>query len=336
MCAAVNRRILLVNRPAGMPEETDFRLEEAPVPEPAEGQVLVRALYLSVDPYMRGRMSEGPSYIEPFALNAPLTGGVVGAVAASRHPAFREGEIVCGTLGWQDYSLSDGRGLSRVDPAAAPITTALGILGMPGLTAYFGLTDIGRPRAGETVLISAAAGAVGSAAGQIARIMGCRTVGTAGSPEKIGYLRNELGFDAAIDYNAAPRIDEALAEACPAGIDVYFDNVGGKLTDAAIMQLGLRARVVICGQIALYNLKRPAVGPRNLFMLIVRRARMEGFLVTDYEARYEEGLAQLRAWVREGRLRWREHIVEGLEQAPAAFLGLFRGENIGKQLVRIG
>jgi NADPH-dependent curcumin reductase CurA len=332
---ATNRSILLVRRPKGMPTHDDFRMVEGPVPEPGDGQLLIRTLYLSVDPYMRGRMNETKSYVPPYPLNEVIQGGVVGQVAASRHPGFAEGDIVVGMLGWSDYNLSDGRGLQRVDPAVAPITTALGVLGMPGLTAYFGLLDIGRPQPGETVVVSAAAGAVGSVAGQIAKIHGCRVVGIAGSDEKCRWITEELGFDAAVNYRTAESLYHALRDACPDGVDVYFDNVGGDVTDAVLPQINDFARIVLCGQIALYNLERPDVGPRNFPYLLIHRALVKGFIVRDYAARAQEGLAQLTQWVREGRIRWREHVVDGLEHTVDAFLGLFRGENIGKQLVKV-
>lgn len=329
-----NRRILFVQRPLGLPEASCFHMEEGSIPQPGAGEVLIELRYLSVDPYLRGRMNPGPSYIDPFVPGEPLVSGGVGVVVSSNHSRLAQGDWVTGMLPWQDYATAAGDHLAKLDPQQAPVTTALGILGMPGLTAYFGLLDIGRPRAGETVVISAAAGAVGSAAGQIAKIHGCRVVGIAGGPEKTAALLS-LGFDAAIDYKDKAGFDAALAAACPDGVNIYFDNVGGPISDAVTMKLALRARVVICGQIALYNLKRPALGPRNLFILLVRRARMEGFIVTDYAARYEEGLTALRRWLGEGRLTCRETIREGLENAPAVFLELFQGTHHGKLLVKV-
>ncbi|MBX6353202.1 MAG: NADP-dependent oxidoreductase [Thermoflavifilum sp.] len=331
----VNRRILLVRRPHGMPMADDFAIVEGPVPEPAEGEMLIRTLYLSVDPYMRGRMNDARSYVPPFALNEVVEGGVIGQVVASRHTAYRAGDIVVGTLGWADYNLSDGRGLRRLDPSAAPITAALGVLGMPGLTAYVGTLDIGRVQTGETFVVSAAAGAVGSVAGQIAKIHGCRVVGIAGSDEKCRWVTEELGFDAAVNYRAAGSLVAALREACPNGVDVYFDNVGGDVTDAVLPLLNDFARIALCGQIALYNLEKPDMGPRNWSYLLIHRATLQGFIVRDHAHRAGQAYADLARWIQEGRIRWREHIVEGLENTIDAFLGLFRGDNIGKQLVKV-
>ncbi|MCP5118216.1 MAG: NADP-dependent oxidoreductase [bacterium] len=331
----MNKQILLASRPKGFPSESDFRLVESPVPEPKEGELLLRVIYLSVDPYMRGRMRDSKSYAEPVGIGDVMVGGTVAEVVESRHPGFRQGEIVEAYLGWQEYGISDGKGLRKVDPALAPVSTALGVLGMPGLTAYFGLLDLGRPKAGETVLVSGAAGAVGSVAGQIAKIPGCRVVGIAGSDEKVRYVVEEIGFDAAFNYKNHKDYPGKLAELCPEGIDVYFDNVGGRITDAAIVNLKLKARVAICGQISQYNLAKPELGPRLLFHLIVKRARMEGFLVLDYADRFAEGARQMAEWLKQGKLRYREQVVDGIENAPAAFLDMMRGGNIGKQLVRV-
>lgn len=331
----VNRQIILLNRPAGAPAESDFKLVETPAPVPKEGEVLVRALYLSLDPYMRGRMSERASYARPVALGEVMTGGVVGRVVASRNAGFREGDIVEGILGWQDYAVSNGKGLRKIDPRLAPISTALGVLGMPGLTAYFALLELGKPKGGETVVVSAASGAVGGIVGQIAKIMGSRAVGTAGSAAKCRYCLDELGYDACIDYRASKDIAADLKRAAPDGIDVYFDNVGGAVSDAVFPLLNLRARVVVCGQISQYNLDKPELGPRLLWHLIRTRARVEGFLVWDYAERYGEGLAQLAAWIKDGRIKYKEDITPGLEQAPLKLIGLLKGENFGKALVKI-
>ncbi len=331
-----NRQIRLANRPAGYPKETDFELVEEPLPEPGDGEVLVRAIYLSLDPYMRGRMNAGPSYAPPVGLGEVMVGGVVGEVTRSNAPDLAPGDIVEGRLGWQEYAVAKGKSLRPIDPDLAPISTALGVLGMPGLTAYFGLLEIGRPEAGETVVVSAAAGAVGAAVGQIAKIRGCRAVGIAGTDAKVDYVTRELGFDAGINYQTTDDLGAALAAACPDGIDVYFDNVGGATTDTVLQQINLRARIVICGQISQYNLEKPELGPRLLRVLLVERARMEGFIIFDYAARYGEGLAELAKWVQAGRLKFREDIVEGLENAPSAFIGLLQGRNFGKQLVKVG
>jgi len=338
MAEIVNRQIVLASRPPAEPSESNFRMVESPVPEPGEGQVLVRAIYLSLDPYMRGRMRDTKSYAPPVAIDAVMTGGVVGRVAASRNPKFKEGDIVGGLLGWQDYALSDGKDLRKIDPELAPISTALGVLGMPGLTAYFALLDIGRPQAGETVLVTAASGAVGALVGQIAKIKGCRAVGLAGSPAKVAYCLEEAGYDACLnykDYADAAALTAALEQACPDGVDVYFDNVGGWITDGAIQVMNLRGRIVVCGQISQYNLAKPELGPRWVWRFIVNRLRMEGFLVFDYADRYREGLAQLAEWLREGRLTFREDITDGLENAPRELIGLLAGTNFGKKLIRV-
>ncbi len=331
----MNKRITLASRPEGLPKESDFRLIETPAPELQDGQVLVRVLYLSVDPYMRGRMSSAKSYAAPLEIGDVITGGAVGRVEQSRNPKFQRGDIVDGFFGWQQYAVSDGKGVRKLDPDIAPITTSLGVLGMPGQTAYFGLFDICKPKPGETVVVSGAAGAVGSYVGQIAKIHGCRVVGIAGTDDKVEYLTGELGFDAAFNYKTNPDYRAKLSELCPEGIDVYFDNVGGPITDAVFLSINVGARIAICGQISQYNAAKPEVGPRLLGMLIVKRARVEGFLVSDYTARFPEGLEHLTRWVREGRLKYRESIVEGIENAPKAFIGMLQGQNIGKQLVKI-
>jgi NADPH-dependent curcumin reductase CurA len=264
-----------------------------------------------------------------------MVGGVVGQVVESHHPRFAAGEIVEGYFGWQQYAVSDGVGARKVDPSLAPISTALGVLGMPGLTAYFGLLEIGKPQPGETVVVSGAAGAVGSLVGQIAKIQGCHVVGIAGTDEKARYVVEELGFDSAFNYKSARNYRAKLKTLCPQGIDVYFDNVGGAITDAVIPLLNVRARLVICGQISQYNLERPEMGPRWLWALIVKQARAEGFLVFQFADRFEEGIRQMAQWLKEGKLKYRENIIEGLENAPRAFIGMLKGENIGKQLVKV-
>jgi len=333
--AAVNRQITLAARPIGFPKESDFRLVETAIPAPGDGQFLVRSLYLSLDPYMRGRMSDRPSYAAPVKVGAVMVGGVVGEVIQSHHPKFPEGAIVVGILGWQEFAVSDGQGVRIVDPASAPVSTALGVLGMPGLTAYFGLLDICKPQPGETVVVSAAAGAVGSAVGQIAKIKGCRVVGVAGSDEKIDYVTHELGFEAAFNYKTVGNCLQKLKELCPAGIDVYFDNVGGFLADAVFLTMSVGARIAVCGQISEYNLDQPEMGPRLLWNLIVKRAKVQGFLVSDFAARYKEAMRQLADWVRDGRLKYRETLAQGIENAPKAFIGMLNGQNIGKQLVQV-
>jgi hypothetical protein len=334
MTTAVNRQITLAARPVGYPKESDFALVVSPVPQPREGEVLVRALWLSLDPYQRGRMSTARSYAAAVELGEVIVGGVVGRVVESRTPAFTPGDIVEGRLGWQEYAVSDGRDLRKVDPSLGPLSTALGVLGMPGMTAYFGFLEVGLPKPGDTVVISAASGAVGQVVGQIAKIMGCRAVGIAGSPAKIDYITNELGFDAGINYKTDD-LDAALAATCPQGVNVYFDNVGGVVSDAVFEHLAVGARIVICGQISQYNLEQPELAPRNLRFLIVHQARMEGFLVFQFAHRYEEGRQRMAGWIREGKLKYKEDIVEGLENAPRAFIGLMQGKNFGKLLVKI-
>jgi len=330
-----NKQITLAARPVGVPKESDFRLVELPVPQPREGEFLVRTNYVSVDPYMRGMLARADSYAGSVAIGDVVPGGAVGTITASRHPEFSEGEVVQGAWGWQEWAVSDGKGVRRVDPSLAPVSTSLGILGMPGLTAYFGLLEVGRPKEGETVFVSAAAGAVGSVVGQIAKIKGCRVVGSAGSAEKVDWLLGELGFDAAFDYKQARSLRAAVRRACPDGVDVYFDNVGGPITDVVFRSLNTGARVVVCGQIDQYNNTEAAVGPRKLWHLIVKQARAEGFLVDQFTERHEEGRRRLAQWVRQGKLKYRETIVEGIANAPAAFIGLFTGDNIGKMLVRV-
>jgi hypothetical protein len=336
----INRQIVLVNRPAGVPEESDFELREGEVPSPGEGQFLVRTLWVSVDPYLRGLIRENTAYFEPVPLGGVMAGGAAGRVVESHHPKYAEGDIVVGHWGWQDYALSDGSGTYKFDPALGPLSTSLGILGMPGMTAYFGFLEIGQPKAGEEVFVSGAAGAVGSAVGQIARIKQCRATGSAGSDAKIRFITDEIGFNEAFNYKALEEQDaeaygRMLDKVCPRGIDVYFDNVGGPLTDAVFPRLNPGARVVVCGQIDQYNAQEPPKGPRLLWHLIVKQARAEGFLVFQFQDRYPEGMKQMAQWIRDGRIVYRETIAEGLEKAPDAFIGLFHGENIGKQLVHV-
>jgi NADPH-dependent curcumin reductase CurA len=325
-----SREIHLAARPNGAPVLSDFSLVEVDLPDPAEGEVLIRNAYTSVDPYMRGRMNDVKSYVPPFQLGEVLDGGAVGQVVASRNERFPEGSWVVHTLGWRELALSDGSGLMQFDPSLGPVSTALGVLGMPGLTAYVGLLDIGRPVEGETVFVSGAAGAVGSLVGQIAKLKGCRVIGSAGSPEKVAWLR-DLGFDVAFDYRETDT-REALRE----GIDVYFDNVGGQTLEAALGALRVRGRVVACGAISQYNATEPPSGPRNLFLLVTRRLRLEGFIISDHYDRLPAFLAEVAPWVRDGSVRYRETVVEGIEHAPEAFIGLLAGENVGKMLVKVG
>ena len=306
------------------------------MPEPGPGEVLIRSIYLSVDPYMRGRLRPGPSYAEPQKLGEVMVGEVAGQVVASNARGLAPGDHVTAHVGWQTHGVADGRDVRRLDPDAAPISTSLGVLGMPGLTAYFGTLEVLRPRPGDTLVVNAASGAVGSVVGQIGRIGGCHVVGIAGSDAKCDFVVNELGFDVAINHRTTGDMATALRDACPDGIDCYFDNVGGEITDAAIENLAMGGRVAICGQIAQYNDTVEAMGPRNLRHFLVKRANLRGLLVFDWHDRYAEGLARLGRWVRDGEIRYREDIVEGIENAPAAFAGLMEGRNFGKQLVRVG
>ena len=327
---APSREIRLAARPHGVPQPTDFDLVDVDVPDPDDGQVLIRNAYVSVDPYMRGRMNDTKSYVPPFALGEALTGGAVGQVVASRNGRVEEGSWVVHNLGWRELALSDGTGLLGVDPAVASVSTALGVLGMPGLTAYVGLLDVGRAQEGETVFVSGAAGAVGSVVGQIARLKGYRVIGSAGSAEKVAWLR-ELGFDEVFDYR-----EVTAREALKEGIDLYFDNVGGPTLEAALAALRMRGRVVACGAISQYNATELPSGPRNLFLVVTKRLRIEGFIVSDHFDRMPAFLGEVAPWVRDGSVRYRETVVDGIENAPAAFIGLLAGENIGKMLVRVG
>jgi NADPH-dependent curcumin reductase CurA len=331
----VNRQITLGSRPCGFPKISDFQLAYSALPLLAAGEALVRTLYLSLDPCMRGRMSDAESYARPLAIGEVMPGGVVAVVVQSEDSGFRTGEVVEGMLGWQEYAVARGSELRKVDPDLAPISTALGVLGMPGLAAYFGLLEIGAPRDGETVVVSGAAGAVGMLAGQIAKIKGCRVVGVASSDAEISWLRDELGLDATFNYRAAEDLEAALEELCPVGVDVYFDNVGGVISDAVIRRINRRARIVVCEQISQDNLEAPELGPRWLSRLIFRQARVEGFRVSDYAERFPEGRAQLAVWLKQGKLRYREDIAQGIEAAPQAFIGMLHGNNQGKQLVQL-
>jgi NADPH-dependent curcumin reductase CurA len=330
----VSREIRLVARPTGFPDEDLFEVAEAPIPDPADGQILIRNAYFSVDPYMRPRMNDVRSYVAPFTLGEAMTGGAVGRVVASKNERLAEGDWVLHQLGWREWALSDGSGLRKVDPSLAPVSTALGVLGMPGFTAYYGLFHIGRPEPGDTVFVSGAAGAVGSAAGQMAKIAGCRVIGSAGSPEKIAWIR-ELGCDGAFDYHDVP-VGSALRELAPDGIDVYFDNVGGDHLEAAIGAMRNHGRIVACGSISRYNDVEPTPGPRNMFMVVTKRLLMQGYIISDHYEHFPAFIEKATEWVREGRLAYRETVIEGIENAPNAFVGLLRGENLGKMLVQVG
>jgi NADPH:quinone reductase len=332
---SVNRQFVLAARPVGLPKESDFALSEAPLPPLAQGQLLLRTLFLSVDPYMRSRMTGIRTYADPVNIGQRMVAGTVGQVIESRNPKFQPGDIFDGYWGWQEYAISDGEKLRKLDPQLAPISTALGVLGMPGMTAYFGLLDICKPQPGETVVVSGAAGAVGSLVGQIAKIVGCRAVGIAGTDEKVAWVVHELGFDDAFNYKTTGNYVDALKKACPNGIDCYFDNVGGAITDAVFPVLNPKARISICGQISQYNALKPEPGLRIFIYLLTKQARAEGFLVYQFADRYPEGIAQMAKWIKEGKLKYREQIIEGFENTPRAFIGMLQGENTGKMLVKV-
>ena len=317
-----------------MPKESDFALDEAPDPEPGPGEVLVRNRFLSVDPYQRGRMSEARSYAQPLQIGDVITSQSVGEVARSNDPRFAEGDWVVGQTGWQELAAARGGTLRKIDPKLAPPTTALHVLGGTGLTAYFGLFDVGKPVPGDTVVVSAAAGAVGQIVGQLAKIAGCRAVGIAGGEEKKRSLLDDFGYDAAVDYKNED-VAAALKDACRDGVNVYFDNVGGEISDAVHRRLATHARIVICGQVSQYNNVEPELAPRTTILLVVYRARMEGFLVNDYAHRFGEALPRLAQWLEDGKLRYREDVVHGLENAPRAFIGMLNGENSGKAIVAV-
>ncbi|QHD02323.1 NADP-dependent oxidoreductase [Pseudomonas sp. S04] len=335
----LNQRIVLVSRPVGAPTPENFRLEREALPDLAEGQVLLKTLYLSLDPYMRGRMSDAPSYAAPVAIGEVMTGGAVSRVERSLNPKFHEGDLVVGATGWQSHSISDGRALIPVPSGLPSPSMALGVLGMPGMTAYMGLMDIGQPKEGETLVVAAASGAVGSVVGQVARIKGLKVVGVAGGADKCRYVVDELGFDACIDHKSAD-FAEQLAQACGAGIDIYFENVGGKVFDAVLPLLNPKARVPVCGLIAQYNAQEAPPGPDRMPLLqrtlLTKRVRMQGFIVfDDYGDRHSEFAKAMAPWVREGKVKFREDVVEGLEQAPEAFIGLLEGRNFGKLVVQV-
>ena len=335
----VNRRIVLNSRPVGAPTSENFRLEESVVPVPADGQILLHTLYLSLDPYMRGRMSDVPSYAPPVAVGAEMIGGTVSRVESSFHPDYQAGDLVLGFNGWQDYAVSDGTGLTKLDPRMPQPSLALGVLGMPGFTAYMGLLDIGLPKTGETVVVAAASGAVGSVVGQIAKLKGCRVVGIAGGAKKCRSVVDELGFDDCIDHHSAD-FNQQLATACPNGIDVYFENVGGKVFDTVLPLLNPAARIPVCGLIAHYNDTALPAGPDRLGLLtrtlLTKRIKMQGFIIfDDYGHRYGEFYSQMNTWLNEGKIIFREDIVDGLDNAPQAFIGLLEGKNFGKLVIRV-
>ncbi|SEG57630.1 NADP-dependent oxidoreductase [Bosea lathyri] len=338
MTEATNSRIVLASRPKGRPSPSDFRLEQAPVPTPGEGEVLLKIRYLSLDPYMRGRMSAAKSYSAPVEIGQVMEGGTVAEVLESRHAGFKPGDIVLSHSGWQSHALANGKQLRKLDPATAPVTTALGVLGMPGFTAYSGLLTIGQPKPGETVVVAAASGPVGSAVGQIARIKGARAVGIAGGPEKCAFVRETFGFDAVIDHRA-PDLAEQLAAACPDGIDVYFENVGGKVWDAVFPLLNTFARIPVCGLVAQYNNEGEFEGPDRLPVVmrqvLSKSLTIRGFIQREFIAQRPAFEQEMPRWIAEGALKYKEDIVEGLERAPEAFIGLLEGRNFGKLIVKV-
>jgi NADPH-dependent curcumin reductase CurA len=336
--ATVNREIHLKSRPTGVPTAAAFELVETPIPRPAAGQFLVRNIWMSVDPYMRGRMMDRKSYTAPFAVGKALDGGSVGQVVESRHDGFAAGDYVCGFAGggWREYYVSDGAMVQKVDPQLAPLQSYLGVMGMPGMTAYTSLLRIGAPQSGETVFVSAAAGAVGSVVGQIAKLKGCRVVGSVGSDDKVRWLLDEARIDAAVNYRTCGDLLAAVSKACPTGIDIYYENVGGEHLEVALELMNKNGRLVMCGMISMYNSVEPPPGPRNLIYVVSKSLKMQGFIVSDFLDMAPQFFADMGGWIAAGKIKWQETVLDGIEQAPQAFIGLFKGENIGKMLVRLG
>ena len=328
------QQIVLAARPKGTPAADNFRIENIELKSLTEGEILLKGLYYSVDPYMRGRMNDAKSYAAPFQMDQPISGGVVAEVIESKSSKYNTGDIVLGMLPWQEMIIAKEAAIQKIDASIAPPSYYLGVLGMPGLTAYFGLMHICKPTAGETVVVSGAAGAVGVVVGQIAKINGCRVVGIAGSEEKTTLLKEQFGFDEAINYKTTDNIKKAIATACPDGVDIYFDNVGGEISDAVIANINFHARIALCGQISLYNSAEIPVGPRLQPMLLTRSVLMQGFIISNYQQQFPEGIQYLAKYVKEGKIKFRETIVNGFNQLPHALLGLFKGENIGKMIVK--
>ncbi len=327
------KQIVLASRPKGLPVLENFKSKDFELAEIKDNEVLLEAMYFSVDPYMRGRMNDAKSYAPPFEIEKPITGGVIAKVIKSKSINFKENDIVTGNLPWQQHCIAIATSLLKIDTSIAPASYYLGILGMPGLTAYFGLMHIGKPKAGETVVVSGAAGAVGLVVGQIAKLQGCRVVGIAGTVEKVKLLKEEFGFDEGINYKTCTDMKKAIADACPKAVDIYYDNVGGEISDAVISNINFNARIVLCGQIALYNSTEIPMGPRLQPMLLTRSVLMQGFIIGNYQSQFGEGSKQLATWIKEGKLKYKETIVKGFDKLPAALLGLFEGDNIGKMIV---
>tara|TARA_B100001013_G_scaffold295626_1_gene196014 strand:- start:1337 stop:2350 length:1014 start_codon:yes stop_codon:yes gene_type:complete len=330
----VNKKWVLKKRPEGYPSLDDFDIVNSPIPDPKHGEVLIKTLYLSLDPYMRGRLRDAKSYASPVGLGEVITGEVVGRVIRSNYQSLEVGDIVTAHIGWQQWGSIPGQMVRKVDSQKPPISTSLGILGMPGLTAYFGLLEIGKPIVGETLVVSAASGAVGAIVGQLGKMMGCRVIGTAGTNQKVNYIVDELGFDGAINYKTQ-NVESEIHKLCPNGIDIYFDNVGGEVTDIVMNNLAMYARIIICGQISQYNSVGQEQGPRNLWALIRTRSKIQGMLVTDWERKHEQARTRLSEWVLSEKLKYKEYVVEGFEKSPQAFIGLMNGENFGKLLIHV-
>lgn len=331
----MNKTIVLEKRPVGIPQLSDFKFIENETPKVANGEILLKTTYVSVDPYLRGRMIDAKSYVSPFQLQQPINSGIVAEVTESNLEGFSKGDFVSGMLQWKEYQKSDGKGLMKVDPSKAPLSAYLGVLGMTGMTAYLGLTEIGKPQKGETLVVSGAAGAVGSIVGQIGKILGCRVVGIAGTDEKVEMLKAKFGFDEGINYNTTRNMKDAIEAACPDGVDVYFDNVGGEISDGVLANINKFARIIVCGSISVYNETSVPMGPRVEMALVKNSALMQGFIVGNFAPKFPEAIAQLSSWLMEGKLTYTETIVEGFNQIPEAFIGLFQGKNNGKMIVKI-
>ena len=331
----MNQSIILRNRPKGTPQLSDFEFVDEKKPEVMQSEILLKTLFVSVDPYLRGRMSDADSYVPPFELDKPISSGIVAEVVESKNDNFKKGDFVSDRLEWKEYQVSTGENLQKLDPAIQPLSAYLGVVGMTGMTAYMGLTKIGKPKAGETIVVSGAAGAVGSVVGQIGKILGCRVIGITGSDEKVQILKSKFGFDEAINYNTTKDMNKAIAKAAPNGVDVYYDNVGGTISDAVHRNINQFARIINCGAISLYNATELPMGPRVEGLLIKKSALMQGFIVSDFSDKFAEGAQQLSQWLQEGKLQYEETVVEGFDSIPEAFIGLFTGKNTGKMIVKI-
>ena len=331
----MNKTIILKSRPKGTPQLSDFKFVDEKMPEVMQGELLLKTIFVSVDPYLRGRMSDADSYVPPFELNKPISSGIVAEVVESKNENFKKGDFVSDRLEWKEYQISTGEGLQKIDPSIQPLSVYLGVIGMTGMTAYMGLTQIGKPKAGETIVVSGAAGAVGSTVGQIGKILGCRVVGIAGTDEKTEILKSKFGFDEAINYNTTKDMKKAIADASPQGVDIYYDNVGGSISDAVHRNLNQFGRIVVCGAISTYNATEMPMGPRVEGFLIKKSALMQGFIVSDFSDKFSEGAKQLGQWLKEGKLTYEETVVEGFDSIPQAFIDLFTGKNKGKMIVKV-